>query len=94
MAPPGTKAVIYIDPDNMTSWGQRGIDVWYCGPALDHYRNLKFYCPTTKGYQTSASYDLFPQHCLLPEFTPTEHASEVYDELVEAVHKLKGEAKN
>ena len=27
---------------------------------------------------------------MLPEFTPTEHASEVYDELVEAVHKLKG----
>ena len=59
MVPPGTNAVICIDLDNRTSWGQRGIDAWYCGPAMDHYRNLKFYCPSTKGYRTSALYDLF-----------------------------------
>ena len=89
MAPPGTKAVVYVDPDNRTSWGQRDIDAWYCGPELDHYRNLRFYYPTTKGYHTSASYDLFLEHCMLPEFTPTEHATEVYDELVEAIKKLQ-----
>ena len=29
MAPPGTRAVIYLDPDNRTSWGARGLDAWY-----------------------------------------------------------------
>ena len=26
MAPPGTRAVIYLDHDNMSSWGARGLD--------------------------------------------------------------------
>ncbi len=30
----------------------------------------------------SASYDLYPQHCLLPDFTQEEHAIKVCDELV------------
>ena len=39
MAPPGTRAVIYISAEGRTSWGARGIDTWYCGPSMDHYRN-------------------------------------------------------
>ena len=31
---------------------------------------------------------MFPQHCLLPEFTPDEHASEVYDELVSSIKDM------
>ena len=42
MASLGTRAVVYQPPDNRTSWGPRGVDAWYCGPAFDHYRNLIF----------------------------------------------------
>ena len=45
MAPPGTRAIVYEAPDSRASWGPRGIDAWYCGPELDHYRNCKFMCP-------------------------------------------------
>ena len=38
-------------------------------------------------------YNLFPQYCLLSEFTPTKNVSEVYNELVEPIQKLKGKAK-
>ena len=38
MAPSGTRAVIYLDPNSRTSWGARGLDAWYCGPVFDHYR--------------------------------------------------------
>eukprot|EP00804_Cyclotella_cryptica_P022286 CCRYP_018107-RA/>CCRYP_018107-RA protein AED:0.34 eAED:0.44 QI:0/0/0/1/0/0/3/0/606 len=51
LAPPGTKAVIYKSPTTRTSWGTRGLDAWYCGPAFDHYRNMKFYVPSTKAFQ-------------------------------------------
>ena len=44
-------------------------------------------------YQTSGSFDIFPQHCLLPEFTPNQHASEVYDELIESIQNMKKPAK-
>lgn len=66
----------------------RGLDAWYCGPALDHYRNCQFFVLTTKAYRISGSFDLFPQHCLLPTFTPEQHATEVYSELFESVQKL------
>jgi hypothetical protein len=88
LAPPGTKAIVYESPDSRTSWGNRGLDAWYCGPSMDHYRNSRFYVPSTKAYRTSGSFDLFPQHCILPTFTPEQHATEVYSELFEAVQKL------
>ena len=58
-----------------------------------HYRNCKFYVPSTKAYRTSGSYDLFPQHCILPTFTPEQHTQEVYTELFESIQKLTKPAK-
>ena len=49
--------------------------------------------PETRSYRTSGSFDLFPQHCLLPKFTPKQHANEVHDELMDAIQKLEAPAK-
>eukprot|EP00804_Cyclotella_cryptica_P009769 CCRYP_013224-RA/>CCRYP_013224-RA protein AED:0.47 eAED:0.47 QI:0/0/0/1/0/0/3/0/224 len=43
--------------------------------------------------KTSGSFDLFPQHCILPSFTPEQHTQEVYNELFESIQKLKKPAK-
>ena len=93
MAPPGTKAIVYLSLDDRGSWAPRGIDAWCCGPDLDHYRNMRFYVPATKAYRTSGSFDLFPQHCMLPELTPDAHATEVYDELVESIQRIRKQPK-
>ena len=89
MAPPGTKAIVYEAPEGRRSWGTRGLDAWYCGPALNHYRNCEFYIPATRGYRTSGSFDLFPQHCQLPTLNEEEHAEEVMDELIGSMKKMK-----
>eukprot|EP00804_Cyclotella_cryptica_P006049 CCRYP_000271-RA/>CCRYP_000271-RA protein AED:0.21 eAED:0.21 QI:0/0/0/1/0/0/7/0/881 len=88
LAPPGTKAIVYESPQGRASWGARGLDAWYCGPSFDHYRNCKFYVPSTKSYRTSGSYDIFPQYCILPLFTPEQHTQKVYNELFESIQKL------
>ena len=44
--------------------------------------------PKIMVYRINASFELFPQHCILPAFTPAEHATEVCSELVESVGKL------
>lgn len=93
LAPPGSRAVIYLDPDGRPSWGARGADAWYSGPSLDHYRCMKFFVPETKNYRVSGSYDLFPQHCLLPDLAPADHADAVADELVETVQQLDKQQK-
>ena len=86
LAPPGTRAIIYNPPQLRTSWGPRGIDAWYCGPSLDHYRGCKFYIPETRGFRISATYQLFPTHCKLPALSPTEHIKEVIAELKRCLH--------
>ena len=37
----------------------------------------------------SDSFNFFPQHCLLFEFTTNQHASKVYNELVESIQSMK-----
>ena len=93
LAPPGTKAIVYESPLTQKSWGCRGMDAWYCGPAMDHYRNSKFFVPATKAYRISGSFDLFPQHCILPTFAPEQHVDEVHRELFESVQRLTKPAK-
>ena len=43
MAPLGTQVVIHDKPEQRTSWGFHGLDAWYTGPSLEHYRCVKCY---------------------------------------------------
>ena len=93
MAPPGPRAVVYEAPAGRTSQGKRDANGWYCGPAFDHYRNIRYYIPETKAYQTSASYHLFPQHCQLPMLSDQQHNKGVAKEWIESVQWLKNKPK-
>jgi hypothetical protein len=73
LEPPGCKAVIYESPAQRGSWGSRGIDAWYVGPSLDHYRCCHYFVPSTHAYCISGSAELFPQHCQVPCLTTGEH---------------------
>ena len=43
--------------------------------------------------RVSGSYDLFPQHCIMPTFTCEEHATAVNNKLQEAILGLDKKAK-
>ena len=47
-----------------------------------------FFVPETGGHRISGSYDLFPQHCLLPTMNPTQHVKAVHEELRETIMAL------
>jgi hypothetical protein len=36
--PPVTRVIAHEKPDQRTSWDPHGVDGYYLGPALDHYR--------------------------------------------------------
>jgi len=38
LAPPGTKALVYVDPTQRTTWGTHAVGGWYVSPAKQHYR--------------------------------------------------------
>ncbi len=67
LTPLGCKAVVYKDRDTRGLWASRGVDGWYLGPSMDHYRRDICYIPETQAYQISGSTELFPQHCQLPD---------------------------
>jgi hypothetical protein len=83
LAPLGCKAVVYEDGESRGSWAARGIDGWYLGPSKDHYRCSLYYIPETRAYRISGSTELFPQHCQIPNLTPTQHFRALTDELAD-----------
>ena len=88
LAPPGTRAVIYEAPATRASWAPRGVDAWYCGPALEHYRCCHFYVPDTRAMRISGTYELYPTHCLLPTLSHLQHTDEVFNELLRSISPL------
>ena len=81
LAPPGCKAVIYEAPAVRGSWASRGTDAWYLGPSIDHYRCNLYFVPETQAYQILGSAELFPQHCQVPNLSPTAHLKALTEEL-------------
>eukprot|EP00804_Cyclotella_cryptica_P011725 CCRYP_011331-RA/>CCRYP_011331-RA protein AED:0.46 eAED:0.40 QI:0/0/0/1/0/0/2/0/244 len=66
LAPVGTKSLVLLDPNKRNTWQSHAIDVWYGGPAKQHYRNYHFFIPESKGYRISGSAKFFPQHTKMP----------------------------
>ena len=85
--------MIYSDAVTSISWGPRGLDVWYCGPAMDHYQWAHFFVPETGAMCVSGVYNLFPQHCIMPAFTRKSHVTAVNDEIKEEILGLDKKAK-
>jgi hypothetical protein len=62
-------------------WASRGVEAFYLGPAMDHYRCDHYYIPDTRAYRILGLSKLFPQHCQLPTLTPHQHLWALTDEL-------------
>ena len=66
IAPLGTRALAFKDSNDRAAWQPHGVDCWYTGPALDHYRLLEFFDPRTGGTLTTGTFRLYPMHCRPP----------------------------
>ena len=72
IAPPGTKIVAHISPDNRGSWELNGEVGWYIGPSLNHYRCVKCYFPRTRSTRDCDTVDFFPTTVPFPQVTVTD----------------------
>ncbi len=89
IAPLGTKANIFEeDSDTRASWAPHGLNAWILGPLKDHYRCHLFYIPETRGYRILGSANLFPQHCMVPKYTPKSHVKDLSKVLQINLEKL------
>ncbi len=69
LAPIGTKSLIFDDPRAQRSWAPHGTDCYYVGPAMAHYRCLKFWCPSSRRVRTGDTFRLYPKHCTTPSIS-------------------------
>jgi hypothetical protein len=93
MAPSGSRGIVYEDPTSRDSWGAHDEDMGYIFPALGHYMLFYWCVQETGGLRLSGMFGVFPQHCLLPDFSPYQHTNEVYDELCNSIDTMSSASK-
>jgi hypothetical protein len=47
--PPGTRVIAHEKPHRRSSWDPHGVDSYYLGPELYHYRCYQVHITKTKG---------------------------------------------
>ena len=62
LAPPGAKVLIFEAASRRAAWDPRAVNGRYLGPAMHHYRALKFFIESTRGVRISSNYKLMPSH--------------------------------
>ena len=82
LAPPGTKVVAFSSPTVRTSWGPHGIDGWYVGPALEHYRCVDVYFPKTRSVCPVDTIKYIPHVINFPQATLEDHLRQASSDIV------------
>ena len=72
IAPVGTKVVAFEGPEQRGTWAPHGIDGFYTGPALSHYRCYTVFIPTTVTTRVVDTLTWFPSTCPMPPLTPSD----------------------
>ena len=83
IAPPGIKILSYEPPDRRASWAAHGVEGFYVGPALQHYRSYTVYIPSTQRTRVTATLSWHPPPLYrLPGASP-------YDDLISCITRLR-----
>ena len=72
LAPPGMKIIVHERPQDRGSWSPHGIDGWYVGPALNHYRCHRVYIPATNAIRISDTVSWVPHNIKMPTSSATD----------------------
>ena len=82
LAPPGTRVSVHNKADQRASWARRGLPAWYTGPALDHYRCVTCFDPTTKQERICDSVQFLPHKIPFPKVTIEDYIKQSVTDLV------------
>ena len=82
MAPPGTKIVAHIKPNQRGAWELNGEFGWYVGPSLNHYRCVKYYFPRTRVERDCDTVTFFPTAVPFPEIKLKDFLVQVAGDII------------
>jgi hypothetical protein len=75
IAPVGIKVIVHDKPDNRASWDPHGVEGFYLGPALDHYRCWRAWIKSTRSVRVSDTMAWFPARVKMPGASPIDMLS-------------------
>ena len=73
LAPPGTKVLAHVRPEDRQSWSAHAMEGFYVGPAMDHYRCYRIYIKQTGQERIVQTLKWLPHDFKMP--CPTREAS-------------------
>ena len=77
LAPPGTKIVTHMKPNQPRTWELNGEAGWHLGLSMQHYRCVKYYFPRTKTTRDCDTMTFFPTNIHFTEVKIGDHLRQV-----------------
>ena len=92
LASVGTKSLTFKNFDNRCAWQPHGVDTWYLGPSVDHYRLMRFRDPATGGNTYASTFRLYHAHCRTPTISEGDRIVLASTDLVDMLKKEQPES--
>jgi hypothetical protein len=87
LAPPGTKVVVHLKPDQRASWSYHGEEGWYIGPSMEHYRCVKCYLPSTTRERDVDTLQFFPKSIPFPTISTEDYLKQAASDILAIIQK-------
>jgi hypothetical protein len=82
LAPPGTKVLVHLKPDQRPSWAYHGEEGWYVGPSMHHYRCVQCFMPTTSRVRDVDTVEFFPATIPFPAVTTEDYLKQAAGDIL------------
>jgi hypothetical protein len=87
LAPPGTKVLVHVKPDQRPSWSYHGEEGWYVGPSMEHYRCMKCYIPTSGRERDIDTIKCFPKNIRFPNISTADYLKQAATDIIALLMK-------
>jgi len=92
IAPAGTRVAIHVKPIARASWDTHGVDGFYLGPAMEHYRCYRCWSVPTAAIRITDTVAWHPERLQMPGTSPIEVLSAAITDIAEALKLMADNA--
>ncbi|KAI2513346.1 hypothetical protein MHU86_1117 [Fragilaria crotonensis] len=75
MAPPGSRVLVHVKPQDRATWSPLGKNGWYTGPAFESYRCYAVWIWASRSTRICGTLTWLPTKLAMPDLTPTPSLS-------------------
>jgi hypothetical protein len=85
-----TRVLVHEKPATRGTWAPHGVDGWYIGPSMLHYRCYRIWIPETLSVRVADTLAWFPAQVKMPALSSTDAATAAARDLIHALQHPTG----